>query len=115
MKLKGISFPEPRPTHAIQERVSPWLPPPPILSLCLWCSHAGRGRSLQGDTGSLAAIGGTWPRSQGPGRARETGGRPGDVREVTESAHCPRARSELGTSTANEPAHPSWHMQALSK
>lgn len=37
---------------------------------------------------------GTWPRKQGLGRALEKGGRPGDVREVTESAHCPRARSE---------------------
>lgn len=64
MKLKGISFPEPRPTHAIQERVSPWLPPPPALSLCLWCSHAGRGHSSQGDTGSLAAIVG--PLAQKP-------------------------------------------------
>lgn len=45
MKLKGISFPEPRLTHAIQEHVSPWFLPSPsdaVLGLCLWCSQAAR-------------------------------------------------------------------------
>lgn len=60
MKLKGISFPEPRLTHTNPESVSPWFLPRPILvPASVQCgrssSHGAKGHAER-------------PRSQGPGR-----------------------------------------------
>lgn len=118
MKLKGISFPEPRLTHAIQERVSPWLLPPPSYSVL-----------------SLSVVQPYWPGSQLTGQHRLPGSHPGapgpeskdleglwrreDAREMSERSLSPPTVRGQGlnriTSTADEPAHPSWHMQAPSK
>lgn len=60
MKLKGISFPELRLTHANQERVSPWsLPLLFFFFFCprpLWCNHAGQGHQHTVTQASWAAI-----------------------------------------------------------
>lgn len=89
MKLKGISFPEPRLTHAIQERVSPWLPPPPSYPV-FWPLSVVQPRWLEpqphGDTGFLGShLGAPGPEIQGPEGFLGKKGRPGGVREVTES------------------------------
>lgn len=92
MKLKGISFPELRLSHANQEHVSPWFLPLLFFFFffsCpwpLWCSHAGQGHHSRSDTSLLGSrLGAPGPRIKAPegllGRK--------DMREVSEGSFSP--------------------------
>lgn len=97
MKLKGVSFPEPRLTLAIQERVSPQLVPPPPTQL--WASVVQprwQGPQPHSDTGFLGShLGAPDPEIQAPEGLLGKNGH----REVAERSlslfHRLRARSEL--------------------